>query len=128
MYLASMQVRRLENTNEATRAAQVSSGTAGNVIKQINEKIELWKNCPIDVKFPDCAWAAPFFQHSRAGVAKTASILVATDFTADGYQEVLGATEVPKEDNVGLERLHAEETLLLADAPLRQIVGTKRSP
>ena len=52
MYLAGVSVRRVEDITEALWGTKVSSGTVSNLNKQIYEKIEAWRNKPLNEQYP----------------------------------------------------------------------------
>ena len=52
MYLAGVSVRRVEDITEALWGTRVSSGTVSNLNKKIYEKIEAWRNKPLQEQYP----------------------------------------------------------------------------
>lgn len=52
MYLAGVSVRRVEDITEALWGTKVSPGTISNLNKKVYEKIEAWRNRPIEEEFP----------------------------------------------------------------------------
>jgi len=78
MYLAGASVRREEGITEALWGTKVSPGTISNLNKKVYEKIEEWRNRPIDE-----------------------SVLVAIGVNRDGYRRILGICEGAKEDKAG---------------------------
>jgi putative transposase len=101
MYLAGVSVRRVEDITEALWGTKVSPGTISNMNKQVYEKIDAWRNRPIEGEFPYVYLDGIVLKRSWADEIKNVSILVAFGVTEDGYREILGACEGPKEDNAG---------------------------
>ena len=52
MYLAGVSVRRVEDITEVLWGTRASAGLVSKLNKQIYEKIELWRNRPLEGSFP----------------------------------------------------------------------------
>ena len=114
MYLAGVSVRRVEDITEALWGTRVSPGTVSNLNKKIYAKIEAWRHQPIDgqhryvyldgiVLEAVSHWKRHWFEPNgeRAGEVRNVSLLVAIGVNAEGYREILGICEGPKEDKSG---------------------------
>lgn len=101
MYLAGVSVRRVEDITEALWGTRVSSGTVSKLNKQIYEKIEAWRNRPIEHSHPYVYLDGIVLKRSWAGEVRNVSVLVAIGVAHDGYREILGVAEGAKEDREG---------------------------
>ena len=52
MYLAGVSVRRVEDVTEALWGIKVSAGTVSDLNQKMYERIETWRNQPIEGKYP----------------------------------------------------------------------------
>ncbi len=98
MYLAGVSVRRVEDITEALWGTKVSPSTVSELNKKIYEKIETWRNAPIEGDHPYVYLDGIWMKRSWGGEVKNVSVLVAVGVNADGYREVLGVMEGAKED------------------------------
>lgn len=101
MYLAGVSVRRVEDITEALWGTRVSAGTISNLNKQLYERIEAWRNRPIEGGYPYVYLDGIVLKRTWAEEVRNVSILVAFGVTEDGYREILGAAEGMKEDKSG---------------------------
>jgi len=101
MYLAGVSVRRVEDITEALWGTKVSPSTVSNLNKKIYEKIEAWRNAPIEGKHPYVYLDGIVMKRSWAGEVRNVSLLVAIGVTSEGFREVLGICEGAKEDKSG---------------------------
>lgn len=101
MYLAGVSVRRVEDITEALWGTRVSAGTISNLNQQIYEKIDNWRNRPIQGEFPYVYLDGIVLKRTWADEVKNVSILVAFGVDKEGYREILGACEGAKEDKQG---------------------------
>ena len=101
MYLAGVSVRRVEDITEALWGTRVSSGTVSNLNKKIYQKLEAWRNRPIEGRFPYVYLDGIVLKRSWAGEIKNVSVLVAIGVDSDGYRRILGVQEGHKEDRSG---------------------------
>ena len=98
MYLAGVSVRRVEDITEALWGMRVSPGTVSNMNKKVYEKIESWRNNPIEGKHPYVYLDGTYLKRSWGGEIKNIAVLVAVGVNSAGYREILGAAEGAKED------------------------------
>ena len=99
MYLAGVSVRRVEDITEALWGTKVSPGTISNLNKKVYEKIEVWRNRPLeDVAYPYVYLDGIVLKRSWAGEVTNVSLLVAIAVSDDGYREILGIVEGARED------------------------------
>ena len=98
MYLAGVSVRRVEDITEALWGMKVSPGTISNMNKKVYEKIEEWRNQPIQGKHRYVYLDGTYLKRSWGGEVKNIAVLVAIGVNGDGYREILGAMEGAKED------------------------------
>ena len=101
MYLAGVSVRRVEDITEALWGTKVSPSTVSNLNKKIYEKIEAWRNAPIEGTHPYVYLDGIVMKRSWAGEVRNVSLLVAIGVTSEGFREVLGICEGAKEDKSG---------------------------
>ncbi len=101
MYLAGVSVRRVEDITEALWGTKVSSGTISNLHQKVYEKIEAWRNRPIEEVVPYVYLDGIVLKRSWAGEVSNVSVLVAIGVNRDGYRRILGICEGAKEDKAG---------------------------
>ncbi len=101
MYLAGVSVRRVEDITEALWGTRVSPGTVSNLNKKIYAKIDEWRHRRIEGDHPYVFLDGIVMKRSWAGEVRNVSLLVAIGVTTDGYREILGIVEGPKEDKAG---------------------------
>lgn len=101
MYLAGVSVRRVEDITEALWGTRVSPGTVSNLNKKIYAKIDEWRHRRIESDHPYVFLDGIVMKRTWAGEVRNVSLLVAIGVTADGYREILGIVEGPKEDKAG---------------------------
>lgn len=101
MYLAGVSVRRVEDITQALWGTRVSPGTVSNLNKTIYERIEKWRNRPIEGEFPYVYLDGIVLKRTWADQVRNVSVLVSIGVGADGYRQVLGVVEGHKEDKAG---------------------------
>jgi len=101
MYLAGVSVRRVENITEALWGTKVSPGTISNLNKKVYQKIEEWRNRPIQGEFPYVYLDGIVLKRSWGGEVSNVSVLVAIGVNNQGYRKILGVCEGAKEDKAG---------------------------
>jgi transposase-like protein len=101
MYLAGVSVRRVEDITQALWGTRVSPGTVSNLNKKIYERIEQWRNRPIEGDFPYVYLDGIVLKRTWADQVANVSVLVAVGVAADGYRQILGVCEGAKEDKEG---------------------------
>jgi len=79
----------------------VSPGTVSNLDKKIYAKINKWRHRPIEGDYPYVFLDGIVMKRSWAGEVRNVSLLVAIGVTTEGYREILGIMEGPKEDKSG---------------------------
>jgi putative transposase len=98
MYLAGVSVRRVEDITEALWGTKVSPSTVSELNKKIYEKIEEWRNTPIEGSHAYVYLDGIWMKRSWGGSVKNVSILVAIGVNEEGFREILGVMEGAKED------------------------------
>jgi transposase-like protein len=98
MYLAGVSVRRVEDITEALWGMRVSAGTVSDLNQKLYERIEQWRNAPIVGEYPYVYLDGICLKRSWAGEVRNVSVLVAVGIGMDGYRDILGVVEGPKED------------------------------
>lgn len=98
MYLAGVSVRRVEDITEALWGTRVSPSTVSELNQQLYERIEQWRNEPIEGEFAYVALDGIWLKRSWGGEVKNVAVLVAVGVDQDGYRQVLGVCEGAKED------------------------------
>jgi putative transposase len=102
MYLAGVSVRRVEDITQALWGTRVSPSTISELNKKVYSQIETWRNRRLsDVEYPYVYMDGIVLKRSWAGEVKNISVLVAIAVDQDGFREVLGSWEGPKEDKEG---------------------------
>ena len=99
MYLTGVSVRRIEDITEALWGSKVSPVTKGELNKKAYVHIEDWCNCPLQGGlYPYVYVDRIYLRRNWSGEFENVAIQVAIVVNEDGYREILGATEVMKED------------------------------
>jgi putative transposase len=98
MYLAGVSVRRVEDITEALWGTRVSPSTVSELNQQLYERIEAWRNQPIDGSFAYVYLDGIWLKRSWGGEVKNVAVLVAIGVDQDGYRQILGVVEGTKED------------------------------
>lgn len=101
MYLAGVSVRRVEDITQALWGTRVSPGTVSNLNKKIYERIERWRNRPIEESFCYVYLDGIVLKRAWAEQVRNVSVLVAVGVTQGGFRQVLGVVEGAKEDKAG---------------------------
>ena len=101
MYLAGVSVRRVEDITEALWGTRVSAGTVSKLNQKIYQQIEAWRSKPIEGQHPYVYLDGIVLKRTWAGEVRNVSLLVAIGVNQDGYREILGIVEGPKEDRSG---------------------------
>jgi len=101
MYLAGVSVRRVEDITEALWGSRVSAGTVSRLNHKVYERIEAWRNAPIEGRFPYVYLDGLALKRSWGGEIRTVSVLVAIGVDTEGYRRILGVCEGAKEDKAG---------------------------
>ena len=101
MYLAGVSVRRVEDITEALWGSKVSPGTVSNINKKIYDRINKWRNRPLEGAFPYVYLDGISMKRSWGGEVKNVSVLVAIGVDEQGYRHILGVCEGAREDKEG---------------------------
>ena len=101
MYLAGVSVRRVEDVTEALWGIKVSAGTVSDLNQKMYERIEAWRNQPIEGKHPYVYLDGISLKRTWGGEVKNVAVLVAVGVGEDGYRDILGVAEGCKEDKAG---------------------------
>src|SRR6056297_3561370 len=86
MYLAGVSVRRVEDITEALWGSRVSAGTVSNLNQKVYERIEQWRNRPIEGEHPYVYLDGLYLKRSWGGEVRNVAVLVAIGVTAEGYR------------------------------------------
>ena len=98
MYLAGVSVRRVEDITEALWGSRVSSSTVSELNQKIYDRIEDWRNRPIEGEHPYVFLDGIYLKRSWGGEVKNVSVLVAIGVNRQGDREILGVAEGLSED------------------------------
>ncbi len=98
MYLAGVSVRRVEDITEALWGTRVSPSTVSDLNQKVYERIDQWRNRPIEGEHAYVYLDGLWLQRSWGGEVKKVAVLVAVGVNEDGYREILGVQEGMKED------------------------------
>jgi putative transposase len=101
MYLAGVSVRRVEDVTEALWGTRVSAGTVSELNKKVYERIEQWRNRPLETEYPYVYMDGISLKRSWGGEVRNVAVLVAIGVAKDGFRDVLGICEGEKEDKEG---------------------------
>ena len=101
MYLAGVSVRRVEDITEALWGMRVSAGTVSDLNQKMYQRIEAWRNEPIEGDYPYVYLDGIGLKRSWGGEVKNVAVLVAVGVGIDGYRDILGIAEGCKEDKAG---------------------------
>lgn len=98
MCLAGVSVRRVEDITEALWGTRVSAGTVSELNKKLYERIEQWRNRPLEGDYPYVYVDGIGLKRSWGGEVRNVAILVAIGVAGDGFRDILGICEGAKED------------------------------
>ena len=98
MYLAGVSVRRVEDITQALWGTRVSPSTVSRLNQKIYEKIDKWRQRPIEREYPYVYLDGIWLKKSWGGEVESISVLVAIGVNTEGYREILGVCEGMKED------------------------------
>jgi transposase-like protein len=98
MYLAGVSVRRVEDITEHLWGMRVSAGTVSELNQKLYDRIETWRSQPIQGDHPYVYLDGIWLKRSWAGEVRNVSVLVAVGVDQDGFRDILGVMEGPKED------------------------------
>jgi len=101
MYLAGVSVRRVEDITQALWGMRVSAGTVSDLNQKMYERIEAWRNRPIEGVYPYVYLDGISLKRTWGGEVRNVSVLVAVGVGEDGYRDILGVAEGCKEDKAG---------------------------
>ena len=101
MYLAGVSVRRVEDITQALWGTRVSPSTVSDLYKKIYDRIDAWRNAPIEGAHPYVYLDGIVMKRTWVGEVRNVSLLVAIGVNADGYRNILGICEGAKEDKAG---------------------------
>jgi transposase-like protein len=104
MYLAGVSTRRVQDITEALFDSAVKPGTVSRLNQQVYEKLEAWRQRPLEMAFPYVYLDGIALKRQWAGEVKNVSVLVAAGVSEDGRREVIGISEGCKEDKEGWRR------------------------
>lgn len=98
MYLAGVSVRRVEDITQALWGSRVSSSTLSELNQKVYDKIDAWRNAPIEGEHPYVYLDGLYLKRSWGGEVRNVAVLVAVGVDRDGFRDVLGAAEGARED------------------------------
>lgn len=101
MYLAGVSVRRVEDITEALWGMRVSAGAVSDLNQKMYERIETWRNRPIEGIYPYVYLDGISLKRTWGGEVRHVAVLVAIGVGEDGYRDILGIAEGCKEDKAG---------------------------
>lgn len=101
MYLAGVSVRRVEDITEALWGSKVSASTVSQINKKIYERINAWRNEPLEEQYPYVYMDGICLKRSWGGEVCNVSVLIAMAVDAQGYRKIIGVVEGAKEDKAG---------------------------
>ena len=98
MYLAGVSVRRVEDITEVLWGSRVSPCTISDLNQKIFERVEEWRNRPLEPKSPYIFVDGIWLKRSWGGEVQNVSVLVAIGVSTSGFREILGVAEGSRED------------------------------
>ncbi len=99
MCLAGVSARRVADMTEALWGSRVSPSTVSDLNQKIFERVETWRNRPVEREYQYVFLDGIWLKRSWAGEVQSVSVLVAIGVNAEGYREVLGVMEGLCEDS-----------------------------
>lgn len=99
MYLAGVSVRRVEDITEALWGSRVSPSTISDLNQKIFERVEAWRNRPLEPRYPYVFVDGIWLKRSWGGEVQNVSVLVAIGVNTSGFREILGVAEGSREDS-----------------------------
>lgn len=99
MYLAGVSTRRVEDITEALWGSRVSPSTLSDLNQRIFQRVEEWRNRPLEAEYPYVFIDGIWLKRSWGGEVQNVSILVAIGVNREGYREILGVAEGSREDS-----------------------------
>ena len=99
MYLAGVSVRRVEDITEALWGSRVSPSTISDLNQKIFERVEEWRNRPLEPRYPYVFVDGIWLKRSWGGEVQNVSVLVAIGVNTSGFREILGVAEGSREDS-----------------------------
>jgi transposase-like protein len=99
MYLAGVSVRRVEDITEALWGSRVSPSTISDLNQKIFERVEKWRNRPLETEYPYVFVDGIWLKRSWGGEVQNVSVLVAIGVSTSGFREILGVCEGSREDS-----------------------------
>jgi transposase-like protein len=99
MYLAGVSVRRVEDITEALWGNRVSPSTISNLNQKIFQRVEEWRNRPLEKEYPYVFMDGIWLKRAWGGEVQNVSVLVAIGVNQAGYREILGVAEGSREDS-----------------------------
>ena len=93
MYLAGVSVRRVEDITEALWGTRVSPSTVSQLNQQLYERIEAWRNRPIEGQFAYVSLDGIWLKRSWGGEVKNVAVLVPIGVDQESFRQVLGVAE-----------------------------------
>ena len=101
MYLSGVSVRRVEDITDALWGMRVNAGTISDLNQKMYQRIEAWRNEPIQGTYPYVYLDGISLKRSWGGEVKNVAVLVAVGVGQDGFRDILGIAEGCKEDKAG---------------------------
>jgi len=101
MYIAGVSVRRVEDITQVLWGSRVSAGTVSRLNQKIYKKIEEWRNRPLDAEYSYVFLDGLVMKRTWADEVRNVSVLAAFGVNQDGFRDLLGTWEGPKEDKAG---------------------------
>ena len=98
MYLAGVSVRRVEDITEALWGTKVSASTVSELNQKVYEKIDAWRERPIEGSYAYLYLDGIWLKRSWGGEVTNVAVLIAIGVNEEGFREVLGVVEGAKED------------------------------
>jgi putative transposase len=98
MYLAGVSVRRVEDITEVLWGTKVSAGTVSNLNKKVYERINEWRQRPIEGEYPYIYLDGLYLKRCWSDEVRNVSVLVCVGVNSEGYRDVLGVMEGARED------------------------------
>jgi len=98
MYLAGVSTRRVSDVTEALFGASVSASAMSELNKKVYERLEEWRNRPLEKKYPYVYLDGMVMNRRWTGEVSHFSVLVAVGVNEDGVREVIGVADGAKED------------------------------
>lgn len=98
MYIQGVSTRKVKKITDELCGLEISRSQVSALAKGLDEEITIWRNRPIEKKFPYLVVDARYEKVRRGGHVITQGILIVIGISEDGYREILGVWNADSEN------------------------------